>query len=165
MYNVGEMVFYGGHGVCEIEEITTMTVANEEKRYYRLKSHVQPTLSLFHPVVTDKPKISKVLTKVQAEEIMTIFEEKPSDWIERSIDRAKMHKKVLEKKDHKEVARMLNVILRKQHEFQQEGKKLYAQDLEIIRSVLAILSDEIALSLQMDKQDVLDRIEALTQEV
>lgn len=164
MYNVGEMVFYGGHGVCEIEEITSMTVSNEEKQYYRLKSHVQPTLSLFHPVVTDKPKISKMLTQAEAKEILSVFEQQPSEWIERSIDRAKAHKKVLDSKKHYDIAQMVNTILRKQHEFQQQGKKLYAQDLEIVRTVLAILADEISISLQLDKQQVIDHIELYTKQ-
>lgn len=163
MYNVGEMVFYGGHGVCEIEEITTMTVANEEKQYYRLKSHAQPSLSLFHPVVTDKPKISKVLTEEQALKLLTVFEAEPSEWIERSIDRAKAHKKIIESKDHEAIAQMINTILRKQQQFEEEGKKLYAQDLEIIRSVFAILTDELAVSLNISKEEATRRVESYIQ--
>ena len=164
MYNVGEMVFYGGHGVCEIEEITTMTVSNEERQYYRLKSHVQPTLSLFHPVVTDKPKISKMLASEEIEKILMIFKNEPSEWIERSIDRAKAHKKIMETKDQFLIAQMINTILRKELELQAQGKKLYAQDQELVRSVMAILSDQISISLMISKEEVQKRIEQYIQQ-
>ena len=159
MYNIGDMVFYGGHGVCEIEEITEMTISNQTKKYYRLKSNVQPKLQLFHPVETNHPKISKMITEEQSTKILAVFEHAPSEWIQRSIERAKEHKKILDSKDHLAIAQMINTILRKQAELEEEGKKLYAQDQEIIRSVMEILCDEISISLNISKQEVFDRID------
>ena len=159
MYNVGEMVFYGGHGVCEIEEITTMTVSKEEKQYYRLKSHAQPALSLFHPVVTDNPKITKMLSKDEAKKLLKVFEQDASEWIERSPDRSKKYKQIMQGKDHEEIAQMMNTILRKKKELEQIDKKLYAQDLELIRTVYSILTDEISIALNMSKEDVIAQIE------
>ena len=160
MFNIGDMVFYGGHGVCEIEDITEMTISKETKKYYRLKSHVQPKLQLFHPVVTKQPKISKMMTKEAAEHVLEIFKQEPTEWVARSIDRTKAHKKVLETKDQAQIAQMLNTILRKEAEMKLEGKKLYAQDQEIVRQVLAILCDEISISLDKTKQEVMDLIQA-----
>lgn len=158
MFNIGDMVFYGGHGVCEIEDITEMTVSKETKQYYRLKSHVQPKLQLFHPVVTKLPKISKMMSKEAAENVLEIFKQEPTEWVARSIDRTKAHKKVLETKEQVQIAQMLNTILRKEVELKAEGKKLYAQDQEIVRQILPILCDEISISIGQTKEQVMEQI-------
>ena len=158
MFKIGEQVFYGGHGVCVIEEITEMTFSNETKQFYKLKSHTQPQLSLFHPVETDQPKISKMMAKEEAQQILNIFKEPASEWTERSIDRAREYKKILETKDSKQIAQMINTILRKEKELVEIDKKLYAQDQEVIRQVYAILCDELSICLNLTREAVVNEI-------
>ena len=37
MYSVGELIVYGGTGVCEVEAVETKSIDGEEKQYYRLR--------------------------------------------------------------------------------------------------------------------------------
>lgn len=164
MYQVGDNVFYGAHGVCMIQDIQELTFSQTPKLYYRLQSQLNKGLILYHPVETDNPKITPVASKQRAHLILELFKNPPNRWTLKVFERAKEHQKILESNNHFEIAQMMNTILRKQIELEREGKKLYAQDLQVLKQVAPILVEELALSLQMTTDEVNLKIEKFLKE-
>ena len=103
-------------------------------------------------------------SKQRANLILEIFKNPPNRWALKALERAKEHHKILESNNHFEIAQMMNTILRKQRELEKEGKKLTAQDLQVLKRIAPILVEELALSLQMTTDEVNLKIEEFLKE-
>ena len=161
MYRVGDNVFYGAHGVCMIQDIQELTFSQTPKLYYVLQSQLNRGLILYHPVETENPKIAPVASKQRGQLILDIFKNPPSKWTSKAFERAKEHQKILDSNNAFEIAQMVNTILRKKSELEQEDKKLYAQDLQMLKQVFPILIEELAVSLNLTTEEVKLKIEQL----
>lgn len=164
MYSIGETVFYGPHGVCFIEDIQELTFSEQKKQYYILRSHQNKTLTLYHPVKTENPKISPLPSKQKAELILETFQDSSIDWIERAPDRAQSFKAALESNNPMVIAQMVNGILRKKAAMKLEHKNILSQDAQVLKQVLPILLDELAFSLNQSTDEVMQRIKKILEE-
>lgn len=113
MFTIGETVFYGAHGVCIIDDIQEQTFRGKTKQYYVLHSLHNPSLKLFYPVGKEQSKLMPVASQQKAESILSIFNNVPSEWIERPQERAQTYHRILESGNIGDIAQMLNTILRK----------------------------------------------------
>lgn len=72
MFSKGDKVVYGQTGVCVIEDIVEKAlIKNEKKKYYVLKPLFQQNNVIYAPADSGKVLIRPVMTKQQAEELIS----------------------------------------------------------------------------------------------
>ncbi|SOC40679.1 CarD family transcriptional regulator [Ureibacillus acetophenoni] len=161
MFSIGDTVFYGAHGVCIVEDIQDQNFFGNTKAYYILRSFHDTTLKLFHPVKSEDSKLTPIASKEKAELLLDTFKNPPDEWNDRATERTNNYHKIIESNNHFMIAQMVNTILRKKNELDQEGKKLASQELQILKQVTPILHKELSVSLEITVEDVANRIEEI----
>lgn len=163
MFTVGDTVFYNSHGVCVIEDIQEKTFWGEKKFYYILSSYHNAALKLYYPVETDESQLTAIASKKKAELILEQFKNSPEPWNERIQERQQSYKKILKSNNHILIAKMINTILRKKTELENQDKKLPSGDQQTLNQVLPILYKELAVSLDISVDVVIKEVEQLIQ--
>ena len=76
MFEVGERVVYGHHGVCEIVKIDTLDMPNvpKDRQYYYLSPTTDGTSIMYAPVDNPKLSIRRVMTK---DDVMSLIKAMP----------------------------------------------------------------------------------------
>lgn len=158
MYQVGEYLLYGGHGMCMVDEVTTKTFSGKERMYYVLHPVNHPDLTLFFPVDGDKSKLKRLLTEEEARVLLEVFEKPAKAWINKTTERTQRFNAIIQGTDRKEIAELLNSLLRRKMELEKKGKKLAMQEVRFIHRISQILFNELAYSLSTTTKKVEERI-------
>ena len=162
MYKVGEFVIYGNEGVCEIEDISELTISELSKKnnYYTLKP-VQDNGKMFVPIDTNvfmRPIITY-------EEIQTVIKQIPL--IER-VDCSTMNYRVLQdyyktlirSHDCIDLLKLIINIDDKRTSLMQNRKKLNQIDEKFMKMATNLLEDEFSIVLGVPREKVEDYIKS-----
>jgi CarD family transcriptional regulator len=148
MLNIGELVIYSGQGICKVDDICDQTYAGNTKTYYVLhpleNSH---HLTISIPVDSQKVNISRIIQREQAKEILESFQLPGADWIENNHNRAQVYKDIVKKGNRKEIAKVVNTLIRKKQQSERNEKKFAEQDKKLLFAIQNILFNELAISL------------------
>ena len=69
MYNIGDIIIYGEHGICRVAEIGPLKLGGgQERRNYTLRPYYQPELVIYAPADNDGVVVRPPLTREQAEQ-------------------------------------------------------------------------------------------------
>lgn len=173
MFKIGDMVVYSVHGLSKIIDICEKTIAGETKMYYVLQPLEQPSLTISTPVDHQKGLIFEMMKKDEAEKILQSFAEPGADWVSEVRQRmTKYHQKV-KSGDRRQIAGVLNTLMRKNIEASKSKKKLYDQDRKLMETIQNILYKELAIVLnksfdeiaKLTEKMVLKQINASKQEI
>ncbi|RKJ42369.1 CarD family transcriptional regulator, partial [Butyricicoccus sp. 1XD8-22] len=66
MYNIGDLIIYSSHGICEIDDITEKTFSEETKTYYVMHPLNNQQLVIHIPINSKKLNLSDVVDKKTA---------------------------------------------------------------------------------------------------
>lgn len=162
MYKVGEFVIYGSEGVCEIEDISELTISEFSKKnnYYTLKP-VHDNGKMFVPIDTNvfmRPIITY-------EEIQTVIKQIPL--IER-IDCSAMNYRVLQdyyktlirSHDCIDLFKLIINIDDKRTSLMQNRKKLNQIDEKFMKMATNLIEDEFSIVLGIPREKVEDYIKS-----
>lgn len=72
MYQKGDIVIYGAHGICRVEDVAPlkMSIATEHRLYYTLRAYYQHELVIYAPVDGSAIVIRPPLTRQEAEAVI-----------------------------------------------------------------------------------------------
>lgn len=159
MLNIGDLVIYSGHGICKIDDICDQTYTGNTQTYYVLhpleNSH-QLTISI--PVDNQKVNISRLIQGDQAEEILESFHLPGVDWIENNHNRSQVYNDIVKKGNRKEIAKVVNTLIRKKQLCEINEKKFGEQDKHLLFSIQNILFNELAISLNTTYDAIVDEV-------
>lgn len=161
MYAIGDTAFYGANGLCTIKDIREEKFNGQNQLYYILESTIYPSLTLYHPVNSEKSKLQKMISVDIAKKIIEVFKNPSSEWNERNAARTQKYKAIVKSVDHLEIAQFLNTLFRRQNELATQGKKLSSQDAQMVQQISPILFDELSLSLKIPKEKVVEKVHAI----
>lgn len=159
MFNVGDLIIYSSHGLCHIDDICDKTYAGETKKYYVLHPLDNEKLQINTPVNNKTISMLEIMDKKDAEEILNVFALPGIDWIEKSHQRTQTYSEIVKKGNRKEIAKIINTLMRKKYEIELNGKKFSEYDRKLLTSLQNILFHEIAISLNIKVDDVLKKVE------
>lgn len=153
MYSVQSFVRYGANGVFQIKDIISKKVSRKEtKQYYVLERVSGVETRITTPI--DNPNLRAVLCKEDTLRLLEGMPELPVLWIEDRHARSDRFRSMLASNDMKQLAQMIKTIYLKKREKEQNKKQLSNEDLEFLSQAEAILCEEIALSLDLEKEAV-----------
>ena len=135
MYLVGEYIVYGTSGVCKVEAVGSMQMSgvNKDKLYYTLA-----------------PLYSKELI----EQIPTI----ELLWVADEKKREDIYKTALRTCDCREWIKIIKTLYLRKISRIAEGKKVTVSDGKYLHMAEERLYEELALALDMDKDEVVEYI-------
>lgn len=161
MYEIGELVTYGSHGVCKIGDITEESFGEEMKSYYILHPTDQPTLTIYCPVDSSRSTLKNIVSKEKAKLLLDCFSKPADNWIERHSARFQSFNSTIKTGNPLNIASLVNTLSRKEIELENNGKKLSSQDFQVLQQVRQILFEELALSLSTTTDTISDRVHQL----
>ena len=158
MFHVGDLIIYSAHGVCQIDEIAEKTYAGITRNYYTVHPLEGSHITISIPVNEDTEDILKILSKEEAEAIIQSFQRPGMAWIEKSTSRVQAYQNIVNTGNRQDIADIVNTLLKKKLEAEQQDKKFNASDQRFLLPVQKILFQELAISLDTTYEDVLERV-------
>ena len=156
MFGKGEYVVSGNKGVCLVDDITTLDISGVDKKreYYILKPVYMAGSTVYVPVDTAKESMRKVLSKDEAEKLI---QEIPNISLIVTTNDKLLEQEYRECMKTNCCAEWIKIIktiyLRKQKRLE-AGRKVTAVDAKYFRIAEDNLYGELAVSLDMARNDV-----------
>ena len=163
MFDIGDKIIYSVHGLCQIDDICEQTVAGVTRTYYVMHPLGETNLKISIPVDSDKVVMLKPMEKDEAEELIQAFKETSIEWIEDAKQRSRKYMEIVSTGDREEIAKIANILMRKNLEYKKNNKKLYDQDRNLLQTIQGILFKELALSLETTVEAVEERVNNMIQ--
>lgn len=161
MFQKGDRVIYGIHGVCEIVELEQRIVDRKTVEYYVLEPINQAQSRFYVP--TENPvavgKLRKVLTKQELDRLLQ-SELEEDIWIEDENRRKQAYRELIVSGDRASLIAMVRALHKHREAQALAGKKLHLCDENFLRDAERILGGEFALVLNIAPDEVGKYIES-----
>ena len=163
MYQLGDRIVYGIHGVCNIVDRQIRTVDRKKVEYLVLSPVDQPESHYFVP--TQNPTaLAKLRPMLSREQIICLlqaeFAEDPS-WIMDENRRKLRYRELNGSSDVKELVSMVrNLHLHRARQFEM-GKKFHMCDEKFLRDCEKVLSAEFAIVLNVPVDEIKETVEQI----
>ena len=147
MYQVGDKVLYGMHGVCCILNIEVKTVDRKKISYYVLEPLDQPGTRFYIPTqnLLAVSKLSKLLSARELETILNHASENAGPWIADETLRKQKYRELINSGDREALLGMIHVLHQHKQQQTEAGKKFHLCDENFLRDAQRLLSVEFSL--------------------
>ncbi len=156
MYHIGDLIIYGGEGVCRVEAVGPLALSDmkSDKLYYTLQP-LYRTGSVFAPV-EGKVFMRPVISREEAEGLVRSIPRIQGEHLEgRSLRMAGEHyQKLLDSHDCADLVQLIKTIYVKQQTAQAAGRKGGQVDERYRKRAEDTLYGELAVALDIPKEDV-----------
>ena len=126
MYELGDYIIYGNHGVCRVEDIGSLDISGVDNSIecYTLQPVFSKASTLYTPVDNDKVSMRKVITNEEALELIERIPETPLLCIENDKQREEAYKEALRHHNCTDWVKIIKTLyVRKQERL--SGKSLH----------------------------------------
>ena len=147
MFNIGDVIIYSSHGLCQIDDICEKTYGDSTGTYYVLHPLDNARLIINIPIDSEKIVMQNVLNKEEAEEILISFQQPGIEWIENARERTKKYKSLVNTGDRNVIAQVAVTLMEKKREATKDEKKLDGDDRALLANIEHIMYKELAVSL------------------
>ena len=166
MYQPGDLIVYGGEGVCRIEAVGPLNLSDmkSDKLYYTLQP-VYRTGMVFAPV-EGKVFMRPVISREQAEELVRSIPQVQEQHLDGRNLRAagEYYQKMISSYDCADLVQLIKTIYRKQQNAQAAGRKGGQVDERYRKRAEDTLYGELAVALDISKNSVEDYIKKTIEE-
>ena len=167
MYELGDYIIYGNHGVCKVEEIGGLDISGIDKSIecYTLQPVFSKASTLYTPVDNDKVTMRRVISNDEALELIEQIADAPLLWIENDKQREEAYKKALRDRDCLDWVKIIKTLYVRKQERLSQGKKLTFTDEKYLGIAQDFLYGELSIAMDIDKDEaenlVMDCLEQL----
>lgn len=156
MFQIGDIVIYGHHGVCEIIGIGNlkMPMADQEKLYYTLRPVYRTGSSVYAAVDNHKIVMRLVISKEEANKLIERIPQIETVWIVNEKAREVQFKEALQTCDPEEMVKMIKTLYLRKQQRLEKGKKVTVVDEKYFRQAEDKLYEELAYALDMNKNEI-----------
>ena len=156
MFDKGELIMCGGHGVCRVVDIVGNPIdrLDRKKKYYLLEPVFEKGSTVYTPVDSDKVLMRRIMTKAEAEALIARITEIDTVWIEEEKNREQMYKEAIRTYDCDTLVEIIKTLYLRRQDRIHQGKKVLSCDEQYLRKAEELLYSEMALSLAIPKEKV-----------
>lgn len=157
MFQIGDTVVCGSSGVCTVSEIGPLAMmgkASAGRRYYTLTPCYDNGGKVYLPVDSDKSAIRPILTKAEADGLVSEIETLEGITIDDEKNREYEYKTAVNSSDPRRLICIIKTMTARRKSRLECGKKSTAVDERYFRIAEQRLCEEIALAMELDKEDV-----------
>ena len=167
MYQIGDFVVYGTHGVCRILTIEERRIDRKTAAYYILEPVEQVGTCYMVPVQNEAAvaKMRPVMTREELDDLLRCPEVREDAWIPEENQRKQVYRELIGSGDRKALLRMVCTLFRQRQAQLEAGKKFHLCDENFLRDAERLLSSEMGLILQLPPEQVIAYVRSELQEI
>lgn len=154
MFQKGELIIYGNKGVCEVTDISKVTIsgASRDKLYYVLRPAQDKEGRIFTPVDGQKTEMRRILNRKEAEELIDSIPAIGHLWVADERQRELNYKQAVNSCDCREWIRIIKTLWLRNQQRLSQGKKITAMDRKYFKIAEDNLYGELSESLGIPKE-------------
>lgn len=158
MYQIGQQVIYGVHGLCRIMALEVKNVGREKKEYYCLEPVDQPGAVFYVPTGNQAAvaKMHAILTREEFDELLCTQKDREDAWIGDENQRKQHYRELIAQNDRGELLSMVSALYKHKRQQQKSGRKFHISDENFLRDATKLLSAEFSLVLGISRTEVAD---------
>ena len=157
MYQAGDKVVYGMHGVCVVAELEQRVVDHKEVTYLVLEPIGQPGARFLvpshNPVAMSKVKT--MLTKEELEQLIASEAVRQDAWIRDEGKRKQHYRDLISSGSREQLLQMVCSLYRYRNALRAAGKKFHMCDENFLRDAEKLLASEISVTLELSAQEAI----------
>lgn len=160
MYQIGDQVIYGSHGVCQIMGTEERTVDRKKIRYLVLEPVDQTGARFYVPAENPAAlaKLRHVLDKGSLERLLQSAEIRQDCWIPDENQRKQRYRELIISADREELLKMIHTLHIHKKQQIEAGRKFHLCDETFLRDAEKLLNAEFSLVLGIQPSEVGDHI-------
>ena len=160
MYQVGELVVYGMHGVCRVVSQEERLVDKKRLNYLSLEpvGHGDSRFLVPTQNTAAMAKLQPVLSKEELEAMITSEDVKIGQWIRDENQRKQTYRELIGSGDRKRLMRMVHTLYRHKADQTASGKKNHLCDENFLHDAEKLLIDEISIVLHLEPEQAREYI-------
>lgn len=166
MYEIGQLIIYGGEGVCRVEDIVPSPIpgVGQDKPYYKLSPYYHKGV-IYAPTDVNVP-MRPVLTAQEARQLIKRIPQvdAAAEMPPPSKQAAQEYKALLQTYDDMNLIRIIRMIYRKNRQAIAQGKGYGHVDERFFKRAKELLHGELAISLGIPVEQVEAAIGAILEE-
>ena len=152
MFQAGELVIYGAHGVCRVVEQVQRIIDGKAQLYLALVSVGQGDSHYFVP--TQNPaamaKLKRILSKQELEAVLGSEEVRADSWIRDENQRKQSYRELIGSGDRVGLIRMVRTLYRHKEAQAAAGRKSHQCDENFLRDAEKLLVGEVSTVLNLE---------------
>ena len=158
MYQNGDWVMYGIHGVCRVAGTEKQLVNRKRTEYLVLESLSQTESKFYLPTAnpTAMAKIKAVLPAQELRDLLASEEIREDVWIQEENQRKQTYRALISSGDRTALLKMVNTLYRYKAAQAAAGRKFHQCDDNFLRDAEKLLTSEIALVLEISQEEARD---------
>ena len=155
MYQIGDQVVYGVHGVCRVADLEKQIVSKKTVTYMVLEPVGQEGARYLVPMHNEAAmsKLRPMLTPQEMEALLQSREVRTDNWIREENIRKQTYRELISSGDRAELMRMVYTLYNHKNAQLAAGKKLHLADDNFLRDAEKLLACEISVVLGMTTED------------
>ena len=156
MYEIGNQVLYGIHGVCNITAIERMRFGKEKAKYYCLEPVDQPGAKFYVPVenAAAVSKLRRLLSREELLELLHSEEVRNYPWIADENQRKLRFRELIGSGDRAQLMGMIGTLHRHKKAQLEAGRKFHMSDENFLQDTQKLLHAEFAQVFDLKPQEV-----------
>ncbi|MCI6018549.1 MAG: CarD family transcriptional regulator [Clostridiales bacterium] len=160
MFEKGSYVIYGGTGVCEVVDVTTMDIDGipKDRLYYVLKPNEQKSGKIYTPVENQKAVLRRIISREEADALIDDIPNIEDVWVPNERQREERYKECIHSCQCSELVKIIKTLYLQRKRRRAQGKKATATDEKYMKIAEENLYSELAVSLGIPKSEMLQYI-------
>ena len=156
MYEIGEKVLYGIHGICRVTDTDERMVDRVKRQYLVLEPVDQAGAKFYVPThnAAALAKLRPLLTREALEELLRSEEARQDSWIADENERKQSYRELINSGDRVALIRMVGSLHRHKQEQIEAGRKFHQSDENFLRDAEKLLSAEFSTVLGIEPGQV-----------
>lgn len=154
MYQVGELVVYGMHGVCRVVSQEERLVDKKRLNYLALEPVGHGGSRFLVPTqnASAMAKLQPVLSKEELETMITSEYVKTGQWIRDENQRKQTYRELIGSGDRKRLMRMVHTLYSHKADQSATGRKIHLCDENFLHDAEKLLIGEISTVLHLEPE-------------
>lgn len=156
MYQIGDLVMYGIHGVCRIADVETRTVDRKRMEYLVLEPQGQAGSRYLVPSGNPNAmaKLRPMLSRQELDALLLSDEVRQDGWIADESQRKQYYRELISSGDRVALLRMIRTLNRHKQEQAAAGRKFHLCDENFLRDAQRLIDTEFSAVLGIRSSEV-----------
>ena len=160
MLSIGKIIVHKKHGICKISNL--LQIAGQD--YYQVVPSFDESMSIFVPVNKEHELLREVLTKSEADDLISYMRNISDDLIEDTKERRDVFQKKFSSGDLKDLAYICRKLFLLKKAKEETNAKFCLTDSTMFEKANNMLLDELSIAYDIDRSLIFDYVSKLIHE-
>lgn len=155
MYQIGDQVVYGVHGVCCVTDMESRVIDRKKVTYLVLEPVGQGGSRFLVPThnAVAMGKLRKMLSRGELEALMCSEAVHTDGWVRDENARKNLYRELISSGDREKLMQMVSTLYRHKAGQTAAGKKVHLCDDNFLRDAEKLLASEVAIVMEMEADE------------